>query len=138
MEILSNMTFSEYFNFIKILKNSNWRGFWPNCACSCVVWAWIELSTDDILNVLPLYILDDRDDALKKDTGKTFANSHDQGQIFKFWRHQNDFLTSCLSLRILVFVHLTYLLKILPEILYVFMQSNILNSFKKKVISSSS
>ena len=61
------------------------------------MWAWIELSTDDILNVLPLYILDDRDDALKKDTGKTFANSHDQGQIFKFWRHQNDFLTSCLS-----------------------------------------
>ena len=33
----------------------------------------------------------------EKDTGKTFANSHDQGQIFKFWRHQNDFLTSCLS-----------------------------------------
>ena len=33
----------------------------------------------------------------EKDTGKTFANSHDQGQIFKFWRYQNDFLTSCLS-----------------------------------------
>ena len=46
----------------------------------------------------------------EKDTGKTFANSHDQGQIFKFWRHQNDFLTSCFSWRIFVFAHLTEVL----------------------------
>ena len=64
------LTFSDLLRIFYLYKNENWKGFWPNCACSCVVWAWIELSTDDILNVLPLYILDDRDDALKKTQAK--------------------------------------------------------------------